>query len=281
MHLALEKSRELKCTTLQVFVKNQRQWAAPPVREEQVAAWRAAYPGGDFGPVVAHASYLINIASPDDALWIKSRDALADELERCAAFGIPYLVLHPGAAMGAVVDVALQRVVRALDDIFGARPGLPTMPLLETTAGQGSALGRSFAELGAILHGLREPGRVGACIDTCHVFSAGYDIRSPNGYDAMMAEADREVGLERIRCWHLNDSRAELGAHVDRHEHIGKGKIGTAGFRNVLADRRFIGVPMILETPKNDGGDGDELDVMNLARLRRISAAVGRERAAL
>lgn len=280
MHLALEKSRELRCTTLQVFVKNQRQWAAPPLRAEQVAAWRAAYPGGDFGPVVAHASYLINVASPDEALWIKSRDALADELERCAAFGIPYLVLHPGAAMGAGVDVALQRVVRALDEIFLARPALPTMPLLETTAGQGSALGRSFAELGAILRGLREPGRVGACIDTCHVFAAGYDMRTPNGYDAMMAEADREVGLERIRCWHLNDSRAELGAHVDRHEHIGKGKIGTAGFRNVLADRRFIGVPMILETPKEDDDHGDELDAMNLARLRRISAAVGRERAA-
>ena len=253
-------------------MKNQRQWHAPPLREDDVARWRelAATPG--FGPTVAHASYLINLASENRELRTRSRDAFADELARCDILGIPYLVLHPGAAGTAPVNKATARVAKALDQIFKRRPRLRTMPLLETTAGQGTTLGRSFDELGAILDKLAHPERVGVCIDTCHVFAAGYDIRRPEAYAQMISEAERRVGLRRIRCWHLNDSLRELGSHRDRHAHIGRGHIGMAGFRNLLADPRFRDVPMILETPKGQDDRGRDWDKVNIRRLRAIAA---------
>jgi deoxyribonuclease-4 len=187
---------------------------------------------------------------------------------------IPYLVLHPGAAGEAPVGQAIKRVAAALNEIFDRQPRLTTMPLLETTAGQGTALGSRFEQLGEIIGRLQEPARVGVCIDTCHVFAAGYDIRDAAQYQAMIELAERCVGLDRIRCWHLNDSKTDLGSRVDRHEHIGRGRIGSAGFRNLLADRRFHGVPMILETPKGNDPGGREWDRVNLRRLRALAARV-------
>ncbi len=277
VHRAIETALELRFDTVQVFVKNQRQWRAAPLGGEALDRWFELRATPGFGPPVAHATYLINLASPDDLLWEKSRRAFAEELLRCDVLDIPHLVVHPGASLDGGEEAGMARVAAALDRIFDAAPSLRCMPLLEMTAGQGSCLGRTFSQLGRIIAGLQEPARVGVCIDTCHVFAAGYDLRSAEGYAAMMAEAEREIGLERIHCWHLNDSKRELGSRVDRHEHIGRGCIGDAGFANVLGDRRFAGVPMILETPKGLDARGRNWDRINAARLKRIAGRASRD----
>lgn len=270
MHHAIEAALRLGLDTVQVFVKNQRQWRASPLRPDDLRRWHELLQTSGFRPPTAHATYLINLASADESLRERSWQAFAEELQRCDQLSIPYLVIHPGAAGEASPESAIERVSDSLNRIFAEHPGIRAMPLLETTAGQGTTLGRSFAELGAILAGLREPRRVGVCVDTCHVFAAGYDIRSKGEYKKMMDEAQRHVGMERIRCWHLNDSRGELGSHLDRHEHIGCGRIGVDGFVNVLHDARFLHVPMILETPKETAEDGRDWDAVNVALLRRL-----------
>lgn len=271
IHNALIAARRLKMNTVQVFVKNQRQWRAAPLKPDDVERWLELLAAPGFGPAIAHATYLINLASADKALYDKSRRAFADELERCTALSIPYLVVHPGAAGEQPVDVALQRVSAALNRIFDERPTIRTMVLLEITAGQGTALGRDFEQLGRIIGSVQERNRVGVCVDTCHVFAAGFDIRDADAYAAMISSAQRHVGLKRIRCWHLNDSKGDCGSRLDRHEHIGRGRIGIAGFRNVLFDPRFRGVPMILETPKGEDESGREWDRVNLRRVRTIA----------
>lgn len=275
---ALREARRLRCDTVQVFVKNQRQWQAPPLKPQDVADWHALRDSGAIEPVVAHATYLINLASADPALRRKSRQALADELTRCDLLAIPYLVVHPGAAGEQPRTRALERVAASIDAIYGSRPALRAVLLLEITAGQGTSLGRTFEELAEIIARLAEPQRVGVCIDTCHAFAAGYDLTREAGYAAMIEAVRATVGLERIRCWHFNDSLHPLGSRRDRHAHIGHGHIGTAGFRNVLADPRFCGLPMILETPKGTDERGREWDKRNLERLRRIAGRVRRDR---
>lgn len=267
MHNALTEAQRLNFAAVQVFVKNQRQWAAPPVKPESVAEWRAVRETTGLKAVVAHATYLINLAAPDEVIWEKSVAAFGDELARCDAYDISYLVVHPGAACGQPLAQATQRVAAALDRIFAERPKLRAMPLLEMTAGQGSCLGRRFAEQRMVLDATRHAAHVGVCIDTCHVFAAGYDIRTPTGYAEMLREATDTVGLERIKCWHLNDSKGDLGSCIDRHEHIGKGRIGIGGFRNVIRDERFRRIPMILETPKDETG---RMDRDNLRRLEKL-----------
>jgi deoxyribonuclease-4 len=273
VHRALQAALALRCDTVQLFVKNQRQWQATPLRPDDLTRWFELLPSLS-GPPVAHATYLINLASPDRRLWQRSRDAFAEELLRCQTLRIPYLVVHPGSATTSRRSAAIRRVAKALDQIFDAHPDLTVQPLLETTAGAGATLGATFAELGEIIGLLADPHRVGVCVDTSHVFAAGYDIRLPAGYDAMIAEAQHAVGLKRIRCWHLNDSAAPCGSRRDRHAHVGHGHIGTAGFRHVLQDHRFIGLPMILETPKETDARGVSWDARNLRRLRRIAAGV-------
>ena len=276
MRHALVEALRLRCRTVQVFVKNQRQWRATPFKPDDLERWHDLLGTAGFGPPLAHATYLINLASPDKALFARSVAAFTEELLRCETLRIPYLVVHPGAAVGAPVEQAVGRVAKALNRIFEAHPDLTVMPLLEATAGQGSTLGSTFEQLAEIIRAVEQPGRVGVCIDTCHVFAAGYDIRDSGQYEAMISLADRELGLERIRCWHLNDSKGELGSRLDRHEHIGKGRIGSAGFRNLIADTRFRGVPMILETPKGEDSRGREWDRINLARLRSIATRAAR-----
>jgi len=274
MHHALVAALRLGCDTVQVFVRNQRQWRANPLDPDDVARWHELRATPGFGPVVAHTGYLINVASPDPALLARSRAALAEELARCDTLEIPYLVLHPGSAMNAPRNQAVPRVAAAINRVLGRFPSSRTMLLLETTAGQGTALGRSFAELGTIMALLEQPQRVGVCIDTCHVFAAGYDIRQPAAYAAMVADAAQTVGLKHIRCWHLNDSLGKCGGRLDRHAHIGRGRLGVAGFRNVLADARFAGLPMIIETPKGADDAGRDWDRVNLRRLRTIARQV-------
>ncbi len=276
MHHAIEEALRLGFDTVQVFVKNQRQWRASPFKSDDLERWFELLATPNFGPPVAHATYLINLASADAGLFKKSTAAFAEELSRCTALRIPYLVVHPGAAGDQSPDAALARVAEALNRIFNDDPKQTTMPLLETTAGQGSSLGRTFEQLGAIIDLLEEPARVGVCLDTCHVFAAGYDIRDPASYSDAMDSADRAFGLSRIKCWHLNDSKRELGSRVDRHEHIGRGCIGSAGFRNILGDRRHDGTPMVLETPKGENEAGREWDLINKARLRSIASRARR-----
>jgi len=271
LHRALQAALRSRFDTLQVFVKNQRQWRMPPLRPDDLERWRELRRGARLEPIVAHATYLINLASEDEQLYARSRAACAQELQRCDVLEIPYLVVHPGAAGAQARPRALARVAAALNRIFARHPDLRVQVLLETTAGQGSTLGSSFDELRAIVSRLEQPARVGICVDTCHVFAAGYDIRRPAGYAALVADAERAIGLERIRCWHLNDSRAACGSRVDRHAHIGHGRIGAAGFRNILADPRFGGLPMIIETPKGTTPAGRDWDRVNVQRLRAIA----------
>lgn len=278
---ALEAAHAARFEAVQVFVKNQRQWKAAPLREDELTRWNGLLNKPGFGPAIAHATYLINLASPDPALYERSRDAFAEELLRCQQLSIPCLVFHPGAALSSPRDVAVDRVARALDEIFCRYPDLVTTPLLETTAGQGSTLGDSMSELGRIIALLDAPHRVGVCVDTCHVFAAGYDIRDKDVFAGMLDEAERAFGLDRIRCLHLNDSKGECGSRLDRHEHIGRGHIGAPGFANVLCEPIFYQTPMIIETPKGEDERGRCWDRRNVARLRSIATRVRRAGGAL
>jgi deoxyribonuclease-4 len=266
---AVVRARAVDATALQVFVKSSNQWAARPFAAGEVNAFRAASRDAGLGRhTLAHASYLINLASPDDALWEKSADALAVELARCDQLGIRWLVVHPGAHVGSGVAAGTARVARALDRVLAGKEHAGPGVLLETTAGQGSTLGSRFEELGAILGQAKPTDRLGVCFDTCHALAAGYEFRSAPSYTDTMAALDRAVGLDRLHGFHLNDSKGDLSCRRDRHEHIGKGYVGLEAFRLILADPRFVDLPMVLETDK-----GDDLaeDRVNLAALRSVA----------
>ncbi|MEN8140914.1 MAG: deoxyribonuclease IV [Thermodesulfobacteriota bacterium] len=266
LHLAIDRIRQVDGTALQIFSRNQRQWRAKPVSLDEVAAFREAWQQwGDY-PIASHASYLINLASAKEEGWHKSQGALLLEFERCAALGVPAIVLHPGSHGGAGVEQGVERVVAAVDQVLAQAPEGVAL-LLETTAGQGTGLGADFAELAAIISASRFPQRLGVCLDTCHVFAAGYDISSAAGFHDTLADFDRTVGLDRLRFIHLNDSKKPLASRVDRHDHIGAGEIGLEGFRLLMNEPRLAQIPMTLETPK-----GEDLaeDKVNLATLRGL-----------
>lgn len=267
---AFASARKAGCDCLQIFVKNQRQWQAPRLREEQIAAYKHAQRETGLEPVVAHASYLLNLASPDATMRERSIKAMIDELQRCEALGVSGLIFHPGAHLSDTMEAGVKRVARSLDEVHRTCRGFRTRILLETTAGQGSTIGYRFEQLAAILNATTAPDRLGVCLDTCHLFAAGYDFRKPEGYAAMMAELDSHVGVTNVYCVHTNDSKRECGSRVDRHEHIGKGKIGQQGFAHFLNDPRWRHVPFILETPKGKDGRGSDLDRVNLKRLRGL-----------
>jgi len=217
--------------------------------------------------VFAHGLYLINLASPDVALWAKSVDALTDDLQRCELLGLPGLVIHPGSHMGSGEEAGIARIAAALDEVHTRLAGYGVQVWLEVTAGQGGHVGYRFAQLRAIIDGTKAPERLGVCFDTAHAFAAGYELRTREGYEATWAEFDATLGLDRLRAVHLNDSKKELGSRVDRHEHIGQGLLGLEPFRFLLNDPRFRGLPMALETDK--GPDLAE-DKENLIVLRSL-----------
>lgn len=270
LHKAFAQGEKAGCDALQIFTKNQQQWRAKPLTDAEIAAFANERQLHADWPLVVHDSYLINLASPKDDLWEKSIAAFAEELERCAALGIPYLVTHPGAHTGSGEDVGLRREADALSRLFDAGVGGDVLVLIETTAGQGSTLGYRFEHLAQLIELVERPDRMGICVDTCHLLAAGYDIRTPEAYAATFAEFDRVVGLDRIKVFHVNDSQKDLGSRVDRHSHIGEGFVGLEGFRALVNDPRFSELPMILETPK-----GDDLaeDIANLATLRGLVKA--------
>lgn len=274
LYKAFARGEQAGCRAMQIFTKNASRWKAKPLDDGAVEAFRKAWKDSDIGPVIAHDSYLINLAAPGDGLWRKSIAAFIDEMERCSLLGIPYLVIHPGSHVGTGEDVGLQRVCEAFHRIFSEAPADVTV-LLENTAGQGNSLGAGFGHLKAIMDGVPE-GRFGICFDTCHAYAAGYDLASAEGYEATFAEFELLIGVDAIKAFHLNDCKKPLGSHVDRHEHIGLGTIGEDGFRRLMRDERFTEVPKLLETPK---GEDEDMDMRNLALLRRLAGESGNREA--
>ncbi len=268
LHLAFDRIREVGGEALQIFTRNQRQWNAPPLTHDEIDRFHAGWQEAGDIEVVSHGSYLINLASAKPELKERSIGALAAELERCHLLKIPSVVLHPGSHGGAGVDIGVQRFVEGLDRVFEMTENEVEV-LIETTAGQGTGLGGRFEEVGVILQESKYQERLGVCVDTCHIFAAGYDIRTQAVYQETMSSFDLHVGLERIKFFHLNDSKKELGSQVDRHEHIGQGKIGVEGFSYLLNDPIFSSHSMTLETPK--GKDLQE-DKENLQLLRSLLA---------
>lgn len=267
LHLAIDRAVAASCNVVQIFTRNSNQWRGKPVSEADAALFRSKFAASGLHEVVSHDIYLINLASPPGETRDKSVAAFRDELETCARLGINKVVMHPGSHLADSPQTGLARVVEAFDQLFSDVPQFEGRVLVETTAGQGSNLGRTFEELAVIINGSRFPEKFGVCFDTCHTFAAGYDTATEDGYRDTMAQFDRIIGLDRLHCFHLNDSKKGLGSRVDRHDHIGQGALGLNPFRFILNDPRFATVPKILETPK---GDNDEMDAVNLALLRGL-----------
>jgi len=267
---AVERAAALGMSSLQIFTKNNNQWRAKEITPDEAEWFRAALAGTGITHPIAHDSYLINLASPDEELWKKSVDALIVEFQRAALLGLKYVVAHPGSFTTSSEEAGIRRVIRGLDQVHRQTPELNVACLLETTAGQGSNLGWRFEHLAAMLDGVQHPERLGICFDTCHVFAAGYPMSPEKEYRATMRAFDKSVGLAQIKAFHLNDSKAAFGSRVDRHAHIGRGEMGLAPFRRLLAARRFRHVPMYLETPKGTTEDGEPWDAVNLRTLREL-----------
>lgn len=271
--LAFERGTAIGCDALQVFVKNANAWRGKPLEPGDVAAFRDAHAATSGAtlpppmPVVAHASYLINLCSPKPDVHAKSQVALGDELARCGALGIPGLVMHPGAHLGEGEDAGLDAIARALDAVHAAVLDVTARVLLENTAGQGTVLGASLAHLARIRASVDAPARVGVCLDTCHAFAAGYDLRDEGGYEAFVAEVEATVGLDAVAAVHLNDSVFDLGSRKDRHATIGEGALGAQAFARWLRDPRWGDVAQVLETPLGDDELGHQRDLATLRSL--------------
>ncbi len=270
VHRAIERARSIECTAMQIFVKNNMQWFARPFAREEIKAFLEHAQRAELSAVFAHANYLINLAATNPQFLANSIRALAEELTRADQLGLPFLVLHPGAHLGMGEAAGLAKVVKSIDQVFRRIPKVKTRIALETTAGQGSCLGHTFEHLAAIIANVREPERLCVCLDTAHVFAAGYDLTSAAGTRKTFREFERTIGLQQLVALHLNDSKTARGSRVDRHEHIGKGQIGLEAFRFIMRDPRFQKIPKVLETPK-----GKELreDVENMKTLRELIAA--------
>ena len=266
---AVEIARKVGCDCVQIFTKNNNQWRAKELTDEDCNRFRAALAELKVTHPIAHDSYLINLASPDKSLWKKSIDAFVVELLRADRLGIPYVVTHPGAFTTSSEAAGIKNVSRALNEVHKQTRGIAAKCLLENTAGQGSCLGHRFEQLAAMIDGVKDPDRIGVCIDTCHTFAGGYPLGTEKEYKATVAALDKTVGLKLVRAFHLNDSVKPLGSRVDRHAGIGRGQMGKEPFRHLLNDRRFKNVPMYLETPKGEE-KGKDLDTINLQVLRRL-----------
>lgn len=267
VHTAIERAMAIGCSTMQMFVKNNNRWKGKPLTDDDVATYKELLSKSTITPVAVHDTYLINLCAADKEILAKSRHALTDELVRCERLGVHYLNLHPGSHMGRGEKEGLERIAESLNIVHDQTKGFGVLSVLETTAGQGTALGYRFEQLAAIIDQVEEKNRMGVCVDTCHIFAAGYDITTDEGYETTFREFDDILGLDRLVMFHVNDSKRELGSRVDRHEHIGKGRIGKKGFRFLMNDKRFQTIPKILETEK--GPDMKE-DVMNMNILRGL-----------
>jgi len=270
LYKALERGHDLACETIQIFTKNASRWKAKGLILSDAEKFKRVMIKTGIKPVVAHDSYLINLASPDQGTCKKSIEALKDELDRADLLEIPYLVIHPGSHVGQGEKEGLLRISAALNQIHLDLPDNRVRILLETTAGQGTNLGHRFEHLALLMNMARQKERLGICLDTCHIFAAGYDIRTKQTYDETMDKFDQTIGLENLFVIHLNDSKKKLGSQIDRHEHIGRGFIGKEGFELILNDPRLAHLPGILETPKEKDLDGVDMDVINLKVLSEL-----------
>ncbi len=266
---AIERGLKVGCQTIQIFTKSNNQWAAPPITGEQVKPFTRAGKQSGISPIFFFFSYLINVGCPDKATYEFSKKALKVEVERAEALGLAFLVLHPGSHKEAGEEPCIRRIADTVAWVLDQTKGARVKVLYENAAGQGSCVGHRFEHLASLLKQAGHPGRTGICLDTCHLFAAGYDIRTKADYEQTMAQFDRIVGLDKIQAIHLNDSKKELGSRVDRHEHIGQGEIGLEAFRCLLNDKRLNHLPMVLETPKDEECAED---VMNLKVLRGLIA---------
>ncbi len=272
---AVERAIVHRCDALQIFTKNANQWRGRLIPRDEIREFRTRIKASGIGPVVSHASYLINLATTSPALRQQSLEAMGDEIDRAEALGLLGVVLHPGCyTVGSEAD-GLTLIADGLLELLRARRRGKTMILLEQTAGQGTALGATFEQLASIIARMNDHRRVGVCLDTCHLLAAGYDLCSPEGYASTFKQFGRLVGFDRLKAFHLNDSKRPLGSRVDRHEHIGEGFLGLEPFRRIVNDRRFRDLPMLLETPKGEGKAtgpiaADPLDERNLNTLRSL-----------
>ncbi len=267
VHTAIDRAISIGCTALQVFTKNNNQWSAKPLAEEDVENYKRKISDATITPVMAHDSYLINLCATNPDTLERSRTAFIDELTRCEQLGIQLLNFHPGAHGGAGEEEGIKKVIESLNIAHEKTEGFKVLSVVETSAGQGTAVGYKFEHLEKIINGVDKPHRMAVCVDTCHIFAAGYDIRTEEKYAATFEEFDNIIGLHRLAAFHCNDSKKEFGSHGDRHEHIGKGMIGVAGFSHLMNDKRFANIPKILETPKSK--DLHE-DVENMKVLRGL-----------
>lgn len=270
LHLALIEARKLRMDCLQIFTKNQRQWKTKPLTDEQISLWQQHRRKTKIAQVVSHGSYLINLASPSRQTREKSIALFREELTRCEVLGIQNLVAHPGAHMHEGVSAGIRRVARALNRLHKDLAGLKTITCLEVTAGQGTSLGHRFEHIRRIIDQVKEPQRLGVCLDTAHLLAAGYDLTGRGGAEAVLDQADRILGLDRVSVMHVNDSKTGLGSRVDRHAHIGRGHVSRDAFRVFLTHPKLLAVPKILETPKETTPEGKNWDLVNLSVLRRL-----------
>lgn len=264
---AFDRGAAVGCSTMQIFTKNQNRWQQKPTPAEEIEKWAQKQAATGIAPVVSHAAYLLNLGTPNPEIWEKSVAALADELTRAEELGLLGVVFHPGAHMGEGEDAGIAAIVKGIDEAHRRTSGYKTLTLVEGTAGQGSALGYRFEHLRAFLQGVAQPERLAFCLDTCHLFAAGYDLRTEQTYADTMGQFDELCGIAKLRCFHFNDAKKPLGSRVDRHDHIGTGQLGLEAFGFILNDPRLVAVPKILETEKSD--DMHE-DVENLRVLRSL-----------
>ncbi len=264
---AVERAASIGCTTLQIFTKNSNQWNSRPLNEQVVQNYKRLLKVTKIYPIVAHDSYLINLCAKDKEILKKSRKAFIDELKRCELLGINYLNFHPGSHMGRGEEDGIKLIAESINIAHSATRGFKVKSMIETTAGQGTSIGYRFEHIRKIIDLVEDKNRLAVCIDTCHIFAAGYDLRTEKAYEKTIEEFDAIIGLKYLKAFHLNDSKKGLGERVDRHEHIGLGKIGLNGFRFIMNDKRFINFPKILETPK---GEGMKEDIMNINRLKSL-----------
>jgi deoxyribonuclease-4 len=269
MHRSIRRARSIECTAMQIFVKNNMQWFARPLARQEIGAFLKHTQRADLLSIFAHSNYLINLAATNSRFHANSLRALSEELIRADQLKLPFLVLHPGAHLGAGEEAGLEKIIESIDRVLAGIPNVKTRIALETTAGQGSCLGSKFEHLAYIISRVREPERLSVCLDTAHIFAAGYDIGSESAAQRTFREFDRVIGRDRLVAMHVNDSKTPRGSRVDRHEHIGKGKIGLDAFRFIMRNRHFCKIPKVLETPK--GKDLRE-DVENLKTLRSLLA---------
>jgi deoxyribonuclease-4 len=264
---AVDLAGKLKFTAMQIFTKNNNRWFAKPLTEEEINKYKTKLEASNIKFVVSHDCYLINLCARDEIMLVKSRDAFIDELQRCEQLGIPHLNFHPGAHLGLGEEDGIKLIAESLNIAHQKTSGFKVSSMLETTAGQGTSIGYRFEHLRKIIDLVEEKERMTVCIDTAHIFAAGYDIKVAKNYDIVIKEFDNIIGIDRLKCFHMNDSKKQLGSRVDRHENIGDGFIGLEGFSNIMNDKRIEMVPKILETPK---GKEQLEDIKNLTTLRKL-----------